>query len=115
MSDFDTSNNVRLAGRFYVSSDAGFNAQQYTDMIMTALFESAKNAPQPYKTRLLEYKLECVDIIFRYVNEAMADERRRVGREYELHDKRKARLLLPSGMGDRLDEGGVWNEALPQS
>lgn len=113
--DFDSSLNPKFAGRFYVGTDGGFSAQQYTDMIMTALFESAKNAPQPLKTRLLEYKLEAINVIFQYVSEAMADERRRVGREYELQDKKKARVLLPSGMGVRLDEGGVWNEALPQS
>ena len=107
----ETSQNVRVAGRFYVGTDGGVNAQQYTDMIMTALFESAKNAPQPLKTRLLEYKLEAIDIIFHYVSEAMADERRRVGRQYELQETAKARLMLPAGYAQRLDEGGVWTEA----
>ena len=48
---------------------------------------------------------------YKHVAEAMADATRRVGRQYELQDKKKARLLLPSGMGQKLDEGGVWDEA----
>ena len=108
----DTSLNTKVAGRFYVGTDGGFGPQQYTDMIMTALFESAKNAPQPIKTRLLEFKLEAINVIFHYVSEAMADERRRVGREYELKEKSKAgRLLLPGGLAQKLDQGGVWSEA----
>lgn len=108
----DTSLNTRVAGRFYVGTDGGFTPQQYTDMIMTALFASAKNAPQPLKTRLLEFKLEAINIVFHYVSEAMADERRRVGREYELKEKSKAgRLMLPGGLAQKLDNGGVWSEA----
>jgi len=109
----DSSINPKTAGRFYVGTDGGFNAHQYTDMIMTALFESAKNAPQPLKTQILEFKLRAVDIVYKHVAEAMADATRRVGRQYELQEKKKARLLLPSGMGQKLDEGGVWDEALP--
>jgi hypothetical protein len=41
----------------------------------------------------------------------MADERRRVGRQYELQETAKARLMLPAGYAQRLDEGGVWTEA----
>jgi hypothetical protein len=103
--------NPKLAGRFYVGSDGGFSAEQYTDMIMTQLFDSAKDAPQPLKTQILEFKLQAANIIHRYVVEAMADATRRVGRQYELHDKKKARLMLPSGMGERLDQGGIWDEA----
>jgi hypothetical protein len=107
----ESSMNPGLAGRFYVGTDGGFSAEQYADMCMTAMFENAKHYPQPLKFVVLEKKLEIVNILTRYISEAMADERRRVGREYELHDKKKARLLLPSGMGQRLDEGGVWSEA----
>lgn len=110
--DTESSLNPRIAGRFYVGTDGGFSPQQYTDMIMTALFESAKNAPQPLKTKLLEFKLEAINVIFHYVSEAMADERRRVGREYELQEKsKKGRLLLPGGLAQKLDNGGVWSEA----
>jgi len=106
----------KIAGRFYVNNDGGFTPEQYADMILTALFESAKDYPPQIKVRVLEAKLSMQRIIVNYVSEAMADERRRIGRQYELHDKKKARLLLPSGMGQKLDEGGVWNEAgLPQS
>jgi len=101
----------KIAGRFYVNNDGGFSPEQYADMIMSALFESAKNYPPVIKVRVLEAKLEMQKIILNYVSEAMADERRRIGRQYELHDKKKARLLLPSGMGHQLDEGGVWTEA----
>lgn len=104
-----------VAGRFYVSNDSGFTPAQYTDMIMTGLFESAKHWPQPMKTRLLEAKIEAVNIIQRYVAEAMADATRKVGRHYELHEKKQARLLLPSGMGQRMDNGGVWDEATAPS
>jgi len=107
----ESSINPRVAGRFYVGTDGGFNAHQYADMIMTALFESAKHAPQPLKTQILEFKLQALDIVYRHVAEAMADATRRVGRQYELNERKKARLLLPSGMGQRLDQGGVWDEA----
>lgn len=107
----ESSLNPGIAGRFYVGTDGGFSAEQYADMCMTAMFENAKHYPQPLKFVVLEKKLEVVNILTRYISEAMADERRRVGREYELHDKKKARLLLPSGIGQKLDEGGVWSEA----
>lgn len=101
-----------IAGRFYVNTDGGFNAAQYTDMIATALFESAKHAPQPLKTQILEWKLSAVNIIHRYVAEAMADAARRIGRQYELKEKEnKGRLMLPGGLSRHLDEGGVWEEA----
>jgi hypothetical protein len=101
-----------VAGRFYVGSDGGFTPEQYADMCMTALFESAKNYPLPLKLKVLEAKAEMAKVLHHYFAEAMADERRRIGRRYELHDKKQARLMLPSGMGERLDNGGVWDEAL---
>jgi hypothetical protein len=108
----DSSLNQQVAGRFYVGTDGGFTAQQYTDMIATALFMSAKHAPQPLKTQLLEWKLQAVNIIYQHVAEAMMDERRRVGREYELKEKNKrGRLMLPGALRNHLDEGGIWEEA----
>jgi len=109
----EASQNPKIAGRFYVGTDGGFSAHQYTDMLMTKLFDSAKTLPQPMKTQILEFKNQYANIIFGVVNEAMADAARRVGRQYELNEKKKARLLLPSGMGDRLDNGGIWDESLP--
>lgn len=103
--------NQTFAGRFYTSNAGGFSAKQYADMIMTALFESAKNAPQPLKTQILEFKLEAGNIVFHYVNEAMEDAKRLVGRQYELNEKKKGRLLLPGGLAQHLDQGGVWDEA----
>lgn len=102
----------RVAGRFYVNNDGGFTPEQYADMIMTKLFESAKNYPPQIKTKILEAKFEVHKIVLHYVAEAMADERRRIGRLYELNDKTKARLMLPAGYAERLDNGGVWSEAL---
>lgn len=101
-----------VAGRFYVGTDGGFTPEQYADMCMTALFESAKHYPLPLKIKVLEAKIEIAKVLNHYFAEAMADERRRIGRQYELHDKAKARLMLPSGMGQRLDDGGVWDEAV---
>ena len=101
----------QIAGRFYVGTDGGFSPEQYADMILTALFESAKHYPPGLKVKVLEAKLEMQRVIMNYVAEAMADERRRVGRHYELQEKAKARLMLPVGYAQRLDEGGVWTEA----
>lgn len=106
------SNEHQVAGRFYVNNDGGFTPEQYADMIMTKLFESAKDYPPQIKTKILEAKFEVQRIILHYVAEAMADERRRIGRHYELHDKQKARLMLPAGYASKLDEGGIWSEAL---
>lgn len=98
------------AGRFYVNNDGGFTPEQYADMLMTKFFDTAKFLPQPLKSRVLEGKLQLYEIARNIIAEAMVDERRRVGRHYELNDKKKARLLLPAGMGQRLDQGGVWDE-----
>ena len=109
---FETSRNPAVAGRFYVGTDGGFSPEQYADMLMTRLFESAKHAPQPLKSLILEWKLRVANEVFGVISEAMADAARRVGRQYELNEKKKARLLLPAGMGERLDQGGVWDESL---
>lgn len=100
-----------IAGRFYTSNDSGFTPEQYADMALTAMFDSAKNYPQPLKTRVLEAKLEISRILNNYFAEAMVDAARQIGRQYELQEKTKARLMLPAGYAQRLDEGGVWNEA----
>lgn len=107
----ETSMNRQFAGRFYTGTDGGFTADQYTDMLMTQLFESAKTAPQPLKTQLLEFKLKYVNIAFRIIREAMADATRRVGRKYELNDHQHGRLMLPGALKQKLDEGGLWSEA----
>jgi hypothetical protein len=100
-----------VAGRFYVGNDTGFTPEQYADMALTAMFESAKNYPLPLKVKVLEAKLEMAKILNNYFAEAMVDAARRIGRQYELQEKTKARLMLPAGYAQRLDEGGVWHEA----
>jgi len=100
-----------VAGRFYVGTDCGFSAEQYADMAMTAMFENAKHYPLPLKVKVLEAKLEISKILNNYFAEAMADAARRIGRHYELQEKTAARLMLPAGYSQRLDEGGVWQEA----
>ena len=112
---WDMENRNLAAGRFYVNNDGGFTPEQYADMAMTRLFSTAKYLPQPLKSQVLEAKLKILQVLVMTFSEAMADERRRIGRHYELRDKKAARLLLPSGMGQRLDDGGVWSESLPAS
>lgn len=95
----------RVAGRFYVMNDGSFTPEQYTDMVMTRIFESAKNLPQPAKTQVLEFKAKIADVICHYFAEAMADARRQIGKQYEHEDLKKARLMLPATHAESLRMG----------
>lgn len=88
-------NGVIAGGRFYVGADDGFTPEQYADMALTRMFESAKDWPQPMKTQALEQKFRVRKILTHFFAEAMADERRRVGIEFEAGRLAKAVDLLP--------------------
>lgn len=95
----------RVAGRFYVMNDGSFTPEQYADMVMTRLFESAKHLPQPIKVQVLEFKAKAVDVLRHYFAEAMADARRQIGKAYEHEDLKKARLMLPATHAESLRMG----------
>ena len=97
----------RAAGRYYIMNDGSFTPEQYADMAMTRLFESAKNLPQPYKTQVLEFKAQFFNVLCHYFSEAMADERRRVATIYELGDTKKARLMLPATHAEGVQLGFI--------
>lgn len=89
-------NPMQMAGRYFVSApDGSFSAEQYADMILNRLFESAKDYPEPLKGRVLERKFEVRALLIHYVSEAQADARSQVGRLFESEKLYEAAAHLP--------------------
>jgi hypothetical protein len=84
------------SGRFFVAAaDGSFSAEQYADMALTRMFESAKDYPQPLKGAVLERKFEIRNILIHHIGEAMADARKRIGNKFENGQAAAARAHLP--------------------
>lgn len=98
--DGQNQNGVIAGGRFFVGADGGFTPVQYADQALMRMFENVKDWPQPMKTQALEEKFKIRATLIHFFAEAMADERRRVGREFEAGKLTKAVEMLPVDLLD---------------